>query len=536
MKTSNMKHMMYRWMTVLLLLSAICLYACEEITDETYTDIEMVIPASTGKFKFTAYKCTDQTLVTISDVKFHENLQPIGIQVDEVRYYIDDNLLAICKEAPYNYEGLIDNLLQGDHVIRMEYDLSGEGFLPSTGKHEKAFQASDMSHPWMSADLLNLDDRTLVNVDTLDFRSSVYDNLTVTEARYYINDQLVGIDTKEPYSFQGFIDKLAYGEYQFIIQYDFTTPYGTKAMHTVQEPVKTDTLSNYFYETTYNFDGQSYLKIDTIRPDYHLSNCHLGIAEMRFYLDKELVHTDKEAPFSLEKLVKPLADAQHNLKIVYDVVNQSGEKASATMTRDFKTYTPSYNLFADATHFNEKTYLQIDEMSVPYAFGKLGITFNEMRYYINDQLIHTSIDKPESIDRFVELLEGDNHIAKAIYDATLPDGTVVSKTFIEDLTIHNNSIYMYPEEPSPENGNAFKMNDLSFSWEIYKCQLTVTEAKYYIDGQLVKTIDKAPFTFELENPSFTQGLHTLRLEYKVKDTSGTTATWQGDTSFYISKE
>lgn len=95
---------------------------------------------------------------------------------------------------------------------------------------------------------------------------------------------------------------------------------------------------------------------------------------------------------------------------------------------------------------------------------------------------------------------------------------------------------MYPEEPSPENGNAFKMNDLSFSWEIYKCQLVVTEAKYYIDGQLVKTIDKAPFTFELENPSFTQGLHTLRLEYKVKDTSGTTATWQDDTTFYISKE
>ena len=580
----------------------------------------------------------EYTLVTVTDIVFHENLKPLDIKVDDMRIYIDGRLLTkLTVPDPYTPQTIeykLENMDESEHTLRMEYDLSGEGFLPATGVREKILNINDLSHPYLTVDMLTFDDRTFVEVDTLNFYWSDYRDLTIKEARYYINETLVGTDKEAPFFFRGFTDKAEYGEHQFAVRFDVVTPSGLEATHIVQKPVSADTLYNryinlesinfegktylevdtldypaldrrnlsicevryyvdeqltgtvtdgpfcfvglipaltdsehtlkivmdvmdekgdkasstsvhtfkphtdtqYFTATALNFDNKCYLQVDDIDTPYKFDKLGLAISEMRFYVDGKLVGTDKSAPFNYQGFINKLDGTDHLLNVTYDVTDSAGETASQTLTTEVRLYKQTDRLNSEAFHFNEKTYIQIDEISLPYSLESMGLKCSEMRFYVNEQLISTVKEKPYGCEKLIDLLSGENHTAKVVYEVTAPDGQTATWTLTNAMNMHTNDIYMYPEKPSSENGNAFKMNDLSFSWEIYKCQLTVTEAKYYIDGQLVKTIDKAPFTFELENPSFTQGLHTLRLEYKVKDTSGTTATWQDDTTFYISKE
>ena len=637
MKTTNIIYIGNRLLLVMVFL-IVCLSACEEITDEMYKDMEMVIPEETLDFSAKALKLEEYTLVTVTDIVFHENLKPLDIKVDDMRIYIDGRLLTkLTVPDPYTPQTIeykLENMDESEHTLRMEYDLSGEGFLPATGVREKILNINDLSHPYLTVDMLTFDDRTFVEVDTLNFYWSDYRDLTIKEARYYINETLVGTDKEAPFFFRGFTDKAEYGEHQFAVRFDVVTPSGLEATHIVQKPVSADTLYNryinlesinfegktylevdtldypaldrrnlsicevryyvdeqltgtvtdgpfcfvglipaltdnehtlkivmdvmdekgdkasstsvhtfkpytdtqYFTATALNFDNKCYLQVDEIDTHYKFDKLGLAISEMRFYMDGKLVGTDKSAPFNYQGFISKLDGTDHLLNVTYDVTDTAGETASKTLTTGVSLVKQTDRLYSEAFHFNEKTYIQIDEISLPYSLESMELKCSEMRFYVNEQLISTVKEKPYGCEKLIDLLSGDNHTAKVVYEVTAPDGQTATWTLTNAINMHENSIYMYPEKPSPENGNIFKMNDLSFNWEIYKCQLTVTEAKYYIDGQLVKTIDKAPFTFELENPSFTQGLHTLRLEYKVKDTSGTTATWQGDTTFYISKD
>ena len=736
MKTTNIIYIGNRLLLLVMVFLTVCLSACDEITDEMYKDMEMVIPEETLDFSAKALKLEEYTLVTVTDIVFHENLKPLDIKVDDMRIYIDGRLLTkLTVPDPYTPQTIeykLENMDESEHTLRMEYDLSGEGFLPATGFREKILNINDLSHPYLTVDMLTFDDRTFVEVDTLNFYWSDYRDLTIKEARYYINETLVGTDKEAPFFFRGFTDKAEYGEHQFAVRFDVVTPSGLEATHIVQKPVSADTLYNryinlesinfegktylevdtldypaldrrnlsicevryyvdeqltgtvtdgpfcfvglipaltdnehtlkivmdvmdekgdkasstsvhtfkphtdtqYFTATALNFDNKCYLQVDDIDTPYHFDILDMTVIEMRFYVDDELIGTDQTAPYSYQGFIPALSNDEHTLKAVYDVKDKTGGKASCIITDTFKPYTDTqyftasalnfdnkcylqvdeidtpykfdklglaisemrfyvdgklvgtdksapFNyqgfiskldgtdhllnvtydvtdpagetasqtlttevrlvkqtdiLYSEAFHFNEKTYIQIDEISLPYSLESMGLKCSEMRFYVNDQQISTVKEKPYGCEKLIDLLSGENHTAKVVYEVTAPDGQTATWTLTNTMNMHANNIYMYPEKPSPENGNIFKMNDLSFSWETYKCQLEITEAKYYIDGQLVKAIDKAPFTFELENPSFTQGLHTLRLEYKVKDTSGTTATWQDDTTFYINKE
>ena len=638
MKTTNIIYIGNRLLLSVMVFLTVCLSACEEITDEMYKDMEMVIPEETLDFSAKALKLEEYTLVTVTDIVFHKNLKPLDIKVDDMRIYIDGRLLTkLTVPDPYTpqtIEYMLENMDESEHTLRMEYDLSGEGFLPATGVREKILNINDLSHPYLTVDMLTFDDRTFVEVDTLNFYWSDYRDLTIKEARYYINETLVGTDKEAPFFFRGFTDKAEYGEHQFAVRFDVVTPSGLEATHIVQKPVSADTLYNryinlesinfegktylevdtldypaldrrnlsicevryyvdeqltgtvtdgpfcfvglipaltdsehtlkivmdvmdekgdkasstsvhtfkpytdtqYFTASALNFDNKCYLQVDEIDTPYKFDKLGLAISEMRFYVDGKLVGTDKSAPFNYQGFISKLDGTDHLLNVTYDVTDTAGETASKTLTTGVSLVKQTDRLYSEAFHFNEKTYIQIDEISLPYSLESMELKCSEMRFYVNEQLISTVKEKPYGCEKLIDLLSGDNHTAKVVYEVTAPDGQTATWTLTNAMNMHTNDIYMYPEKPSPENGNIFKINDLSFNWEIYKCQLTVTEAKYYINGQLVKTIDKAPFTFELENPSFTQGLHTLRLEYKVKDTSGTTATWQGDTTFYISKE
>ena len=638
MKTTNIIYIGNRLLLSVMVFLTVCLSACEEITDEMYKDMEMVIPEETLDFSAKALKLEEYTLVTVTDIVFHKNLKPLDIKVDDMRIYIDGRLLTkLTVPDPYTPQTIeykLENMDESEHTLRMEYDLSGEGFLPATGVREKILNINDLSHPYLTVDMLTFDDRTFVEVDTLNFYWSDYRDLTIKEARYYINETFVGTDKEAPFCFRGFTDKTEYGEHQFAVRFDVVTPSGLEATHIVQKPVSADTLYNryinlesinfegktylevdtldypaldrrnlsicevryyvdeqltgtvtdgpfcfvglipaltdnehtlkivmdvmdekgdkasstsvhtfkpytdtqYFTASALNFDNKCYLQVDEIDTHYKFDKLGLAISEMRFYVDGKLVGTDKSAPFNYQGFISKLDGTDHLLNVTYDVTDTAGETASKTLTTGVSLVKQTDKLYSEAFHFNEKTYIQIDEISLPYSLESMGLKCSEMRFYVNEQLISTVKEKPYGCEKLIDLLSGDNHTAKVVYEVTAPDGQTATWTLTNAMNMHTNDIYMYPEKPSPENGNIFKMNDLSFNWEIYKCQLTVTEAKYYIDGQLVKTIDKAPFTFELEAPSFTEGLHTLRLEYKVKDTSVTTATWQDDTTFYISKE
>lgn len=632
MKTKNLKYMMCRWMAVLVVLTAVCLSACDEITDETYTDVEMVIPAETGKFSYTTSVLKEYTLLIVDEVEFHPNLEPLGIQVDEVRFYIDDHMVTSFTHAPYDFEYKMKNLPAGEHTIRMEYDLSGEGFLPGTGVAEKELKLNNVSVASFYPEILTFDDKSFVDADTINItRYSGYKNMKVSNMRYYINETLVGSDTEEPFVFRGFIDRLEYGEYDFKVEYDVTTPGGIIATHEIQKPVEADTLYQSFASIdALNFDTKTYLDADTLHIPYTLSNLQLKIDAVHYYLNDKLLATDTEEPFSYRGYTELLEDRQHTLKIVAEIVSETGEKATSSQTKTFTPSKQSSYLNVDALNFDEKTCLQVNDVSLPYQLKSLDMTVKEMRFYVDDKLLATDTEAPYNHYGFTDLLNQTEHTLKAIYevespqgetatctivypftpdgnisyvyprafdfddktylkidkvslpyelktlgltvkemcfyiddrmvgkatgdyygydlfidkcmnenctfklvyDVTAPDGSTVSYTYTEPLAIKTSVLYLTTEHPTADN-DTFKVTKFSTNWEIYDCHLETVEVQYHIDGQLMKTMTAAPFTWEWANTGLAPGTHTLKTVYKVKDAQGTTATSQEEDSFYI---
>mgnify|MGYP003300304125 CR=1 FL=1 len=632
MKTKNLKYMMCRWMAVLVVLTAVCLSACDEITDETYTDVEMVIPSETGKFSYNTHVLKEYTLLIVDEVEFHENLEPLGIQVDEVRFYIDGHMVTSFTQAPYDFEYKMKNLPAGEHTIRMEYDLSGEGFLPGTGVTEKELKLNNVSVAFFYPEILTFDDKSFVDADTINItRYSGYKNMKVSNMRYYINETLVGSDAEEPFVFRGFIDRLEYGVYDFKVEYDVTTPGGITATHEIQKPVEADTLYQSFASIdALNFDGKTYLDADTLHVPYKLSTLHLKIDAVHYYLNGKLLATDTEEPFSYRGYTELLEDRQHTLKIVAEIVSETGEKATSSQT---KTFTPSkqssylnvdalnfdektclqindvslpyqlksldmtvkemrfyvddkllatdteapYNFYGftdlldktehtlkavyevespqgetatctivcpftpdgnisyvstTAIDFNEKTYLKVNNVSLPYELNTLRLTVNEMRFYVDDRQVSKFTGEPYSYDLFIDKCTNENCTFKLVYDVTAPDGSTASYTYTEPLAIKTNSLYLTTEKPSADN-DTFKVTNISGNWEIYECLLETVEVQYHIDGQLMKTLTAAPYTWEWVDTGLAPGTHTLKTVYKVKDAQGTTATTQEENSFYI---
>lgn len=734
MEKKNLKYMMHRCMTVLAVLAAVCLTACEEMTDETYTDVEMVIPAESASFSYTTSVLKEYTLLMVNEIEFHPNLEPLGIQVGEIRFYVDDHMVTSFTHATNNYfEYKMKNLSDGEHTIRMEYELSGEGFLPGTGVIEKELKLSDVSHPRLYVDMLSFDDKTFINTDTIDFTYySGYKDMTVSNMQYYIDGTLVATDKEHPFTFRGFTDRLDYGDHKLKVQYDVTTPGGITAAHSVETTVKADTLyagyiipdvlsfddktyldadtfdisyklgtlkldlaavhyyldgqllktdaeAPYSYrgfmpvltdqehtltivsdivsetgekatdtvETTfkadtlfaasinanaYNFDEKTYLDADTFDIPYLLGTIDLTLDAVHYYLNGQLLKTDTEAPYSYQGLIPLLTDQEHTLTLVSDIVSNTGEKATNTISKTFKpdnymptlymdalnfddrtclkvedvrlpyhfdrlqlgvrtmkfyvdgkllstdaqapyshygftdlldetkhtltavyevvtpqgetatgtiatAFTPDGNIsyaYPCAVAFNEKTYLKVSDLTMPTELKDLGLTVNEMRFYLNDRLVGKDTEAPYGYDLLTDPCSGESCTFKLAYDVTAPDGSTATYTYTEPLTIRTNSVYTTIEAPSADNNDTFKVTDLSFTWEIYHCKLELMEVTYYIDGQAMKTLTAAPYTWEWTGTGLASGSHTLKTVYKVKDAAGTTATAQEEDSFYLS--
>lgn len=511
------------------------LVSCEEIKDEMYSDLEMVIPEATASFNVQATACETKTIVSIDQVKFSGHLDSLDIQVDEVRFYINDDLLEICSEAPYAYEGLIDNLPDGDYSVRMEYDLSGEGFLPGTGCTRKDLKVDSLSNPFISLRALQMDSLTYFRVDTLDFPYKLeYGNLTPQNIRFYIDDVLVSTDDVAPYSFDGFINQLHNGEHHLEVKYEVVTENGLATDMVMDTVFETDTVfNNYFSVKALHFDEKTYLETDTIHVPYLIEFMGLSVERFHLSVNDAYIATDLKKPSCFNGFVNLPSEEDNYLQIRYEVSTKAGDIASVTVTQPFTVRKNTNYLSDTAINFPDRTYLQVNEVSLPYVLSETKLNVQELRFYVDGTLVGTDSEQPFSFDAFIDKLADETHTLQIVYDVLTEDGSSASYSFSKDLSPMNNNNSIHLEKPTSENNHIFKVKELYFTWSNYKCQLEIEEIRYYLDGVHVSTVNESPYLLEMENLILASGSHTLRIEYDVKDSNDVSVTCEEIKSFYI---
>jgi len=512
--------------------------SCEEITNEMYSDLTMVIPEETADFKVQATACETKTIVTIDKVEFSDRLDPLNIQVEEVRFYINDDLLGTCAEAPYSFEGLIDKLPAGEHHVRMEYDLSGEGFLPGTGCTRQVLEVDSIPSSYISTKALKMDGCSYLYVDTLSFSYHLdLLELTPKNIRFYIDDHLVGTDDTAPYSFDGFVDPLSNGEHHLTIRYDVETASGLSTPMTMGRTFETDTISGPFVNIrAVQFDDKSYLETDSIKVPFVMGTVPLSVERIQLSVNESPVATHLAVDSRFHSFIDLLREGDNVLQIRYDVRTVSGDTTSVTLPDSFKVYPNIYSLIDKALQFDDKTYLKVNDVSLPYDLKRSSLDVQEMRFYIDDVMVGKDTELPFSFDAFIDKIQGDTHTLKVVYDVLDEDGTSGSYSYSESLSIMDNDNYVRMEKPTSENSYTFKVTELSFDWKIFNCLLEIGEVRYYMDGVPVGTRDTPPYLLEIENAFLSPGNHSLRMEYEVKDLNGVTVTCQETSSFYISEE
>ena len=130
-------------------------------------------------------------------------------------------------------------------------------------------------------------------------------------------------------------------------------------------------------------------------------------------------------------------DVNVGIEIIH-VMDEKGDKASSTSVHTFKPHTDTQYFTATALNFDNKCYLQVDDIDTPYHFDILDMTVIEMRFYVDDELIGTDQTAPYSYQGFIPALSNDEHTLKAVYDVKDKTGgkasCIITDTFNEICT------------------------------------------------------------------------------------------------------
>ena len=492
--------MKQKYVLSLLLMSLCYLIAfsscSEELKDEMYSDIKMIIPSETAEFKVKTIAFNEQTLLIIDDVSFNLRITPLHLTVEEVRFYLDDDLLGVCQEEPYEFECTIPVVLQDSgHVVKMEYDLSGKGFLPGTGLTVKDIKTSTPSN-YFFLNTLNFDDKTFIEVDTLNF-SYLFNmfGINIKKVSFYADNKLIKQDSVKPFCYRGFMDRLSDDSHEFNIKYEAETNKGIHLTGCMKTTFKPDKLYDFIGIDGLSLDDKSYIEIDTLDIPYSIKKYALNVVDVKYFIDNKLIAESIEPPLSFRGFMPKLEDGNHVFTYQYQVKNENGQSASVSGCDTFKISKPYTYLSVEGLSLDNKSYIEIDTLDIPYSIKKYALNVVDVKYFIDNKLIAESIEPPLSFRGFMPKLEDGNHVFTYQYQVKNENGQSASVSGCDTFKISKPYAHLSVTGLNFQDKTYFEAEGNLSSYSLKRKGLEVQNSCIYVDGHLIGDFEKPPYAY-----------------------------------------
>lgn len=172
------------------------------------------------------------------------------------------------------------------------------------------------------------------NLEPHVFADFDYWQLKIKSIDYYIDDDLIKTDTKEPYSFVYTAPMLSEGRHLLIARVKIEDLVNHKEIvisptkdFEVKASSQPDASNGLSYSASWSkYGNNAYINIDKVGILSSLSDSGWTLASVSFYLDEELIDTIYEEPFGITYTAKDLGEGKHYFYIKGKVVNTSNSQ------------------------------------------------------------------------------------------------------------------------------------------------------------------------------------------------------------------
>lgn len=138
-----------------LLMMALLFVSCDDEENEGYDNQELVIPSNACTFDIQS-ESKESTTTVRAIPTFTDNFSILGVQVKEVRYYIDNELVATQATSPFTLNYRSESLTNGIHDFRADYTVGGEGFRDGTGTYSGKFVVTSSNTDPQTSDIFDI--------------------------------------------------------------------------------------------------------------------------------------------------------------------------------------------------------------------------------------------------------------------------------------------------------------------------------------------------------------------------------------------
>ena len=245
---------------------------------------------------------------------------------------------------------------------------------------------------------------------------------------------------------------------------------------------------------------------------------NVGISKVEFYVDGKLVFTDATSPYMFSLDTTTLAAGPHSLNaLAYDTSNNT---ASSQITIQVQNAGPDSTAPIVAITSPQQNQIVSNTIQVmANATDNVGIS--KVHFLIDGNIVATDTSAPYMFSLDTTTLTAGNHILSVLaFDTsnnTASKGiNIVVQNTAPDLTVPQVVI------TSPPNGEIVSktiqvMANATDNVGISKVEL-------YVDGKLLFTDTVAPYTFNLDTNSLTDGMHAVQvLAYDPSNNKGSSS-------------
>lgn len=356
-----------------------------------------------------------------------------------------------------------------------------------------------------------------------------YWKLQVKSIEYYIDEELVQTDTKEPYSFIYTAVGLTLGKHKFMMKVrikDLVSGKETIISPTKEFDVTSDSSSGstggLSMQTTWSYSGKNVsFTIDAVELTKTLSDNGWIINSVSYYLDDELIETTNEKPYSLHYTAKDLKRGKHYLRVMAQINNSTNGKETELATTHEVEVGPGMNFYVDY-----EQYIKPGEplTATPYFLDKRsdsGCVITSVTYWIDNEKIETKTSTPFSL---TYNLPSDEKKHKLDVSISYSNNSETSKLYY--LTFSDIQ-FMKPD--THEYLGRWKGSGNFFVGDVLECYAKVyrgdnvsgtDHVKIYIDDNYLGESSTFPYSIDYKFTNEDVGSHSLRFEWESYDTLG----------------
>lgn len=356
-----------------------------------------------------------------------------------------------------------------------------------------------------------------------------YWKLQVKSIEYYIDDELVQTDTKEPYSFIYTAVGLTQGKHKFIMKVrikDLISGKETIINPTKEFEVTSDASSGssggLSTQASWSYSGKNVsFTINSVELTKTLSDNGWVINTVNYYLDDELIEITNEKPYGLHYTAKDLNRGNHYLKIIAKISNSTNRKETELATIHKVEVGPGMNFDVD---YNQFVKPGEPLKATPYFLDKRsdsGCIIKSVTYWVDDEEVDTKISAPFEL---TYNLPSDDKKHKMDVSISYSDRSEKSRIYYMSFS---DIQFMKPD--THEYIGRWKGTSNFFVGDIMECFAKIyrgenvsgtDNVKVYIGEKFIGDSSTFPFTIDYKFAQEDVGSHVLRFEWIGYDTSG----------------